>query len=148
MIIPCTVEVLPSCPNPLIIGNNWLNRAKAKIDFNSSTLKVAYKNKKAELEISFLRKNTTLPKVSSYTQKYEHPISLTNSKETKHVRFEAEPQHDDDSTDQDEESEDSSEESTEEELEDEEDESLLLLENDKEDDIKHQILQKQYGSES
>ncbi|KAG0925259.1 hypothetical protein G6F57_017307 [Rhizopus arrhizus] len=148
MIIPCTVEVLPSCPNPLIIGNNWLNRAKAKIDFNSSTLKVTYKNKKAELEISFLRKNTTLPKVSSYTQKYEHPISLTNSKETKHVRFEAEIQDDDDSTDQDEESEDSSEESAEEELEDEEDESLLLLENDKEDDIKHQILQKQYGSES
>ena len=136
MIIPCTVEVLPSCPNPLIIGNNWLNRAKAKIDFNSSTLKVTYKNKKAELEISFLRKNTTLPKVSSYTQKYEHPISLTNSKETKHVRFEAEIQDDDDSTDQDEESEDSSEESAEEELEDEEDESLLLLENDKEDDIK------------
>ncbi|EIE80635.1 hypothetical protein RO3G_05340 [Rhizopus delemar RA 99-880] len=136
MIIPCTVEVLPSCPNPLIIGNNWLNRAKAKIDFNSSTLKVAYKNKKAELEISFLRKNTTLPKVSSYTQKYEHPISLTNSKETKHVRFEAETQDDDDSTDQDEESEESSDESVEEELEDEEDESLLLLENDKDDDIK------------
>ncbi|KAG1367406.1 hypothetical protein G6F61_012937 [Rhizopus arrhizus] len=39
LIIPCTVEALPSCPNPLIIGNNWLSRAKARIDFNSSTLK-------------------------------------------------------------------------------------------------------------
>jgi hypothetical protein len=46
--ISCTIEVLPSCPTHLIIGNNWLNRAKAKIDFNSSTLKVSYKNKKAE----------------------------------------------------------------------------------------------------
>ncbi|KAG0812956.1 hypothetical protein G6F18_013369 [Rhizopus arrhizus] len=39
IIIPCTVEVLPSCPSHLILGTNWLNRAKAKIDFNSSTLK-------------------------------------------------------------------------------------------------------------
>ncbi|KAG1531493.1 hypothetical protein G6F46_014963 [Rhizopus delemar] len=39
MVIPCTIEVLPSCPSHLILGSNWLNRAKAKIDFNSSSLK-------------------------------------------------------------------------------------------------------------
>ena len=135
LIIPCTVEVLPSCPTHLIIGNNWLNRAKAKIDFNSSTLKVSYKNKKAEIEIFFLRKNTPLPKMSSYIQSYQHPISSTNSKETKKVHFE------DDKTDSeedevDEESEESTdEESTEEEEAEDEEHSLLLLENNYNEDI-------------
>lgn len=133
MVIPCTVEVLPSCPNPLIIGNNWLNRAKAKIDFNNSSLKVSYKNKKAELEITFLRKTSSVPKISSYTQGYEKPVSLTNSEQAKHVHFEDELQ-DEDSSDQDDESTEE-EDSAEEELEDEQTETLLLLENEKEDDI-------------
>ena len=128
--IPCTIEVLPSCPTHLIIGNNWLNRAKAKIDFNSSTLKVSYKNKKAELEISFLRKNTPIPKMTSQTQNYHKPISLTNSKE-RHVHFKE--GHEKDSS---EEEYDTSESSTEEEnstdddSHQEEPESLLVLEND------------------
>ncbi|KAG1136502.1 hypothetical protein G6F37_013715 [Rhizopus arrhizus] len=28
MTIPCTIEVLPICPNQLIIGNNWLSSVK------------------------------------------------------------------------------------------------------------------------
>ncbi|KAG0816919.1 hypothetical protein G6F19_012848 [Rhizopus arrhizus] len=87
LVIPCNVEVLPSCPSHFIIGNNWLNRAKAKIDFNSSTLKVAYKDQKAELPITFLRKKERVPKMVTYTQSYQNPISLTNSS-PKRVHFE------------------------------------------------------------
>ncbi|KAG0904686.1 hypothetical protein G6F33_012743 [Rhizopus arrhizus] len=129
LIIPCTVEVLPSCPNPLIIGNNWLSRAKAKIDFNSSTLKVAYKNKKAELEITFSRKKSTVPRISSYEQVYEYPVSSTNSKPNKQVHFEDESQESDSTEEESEEiSEDDDE--IEEEPDEMPDESLLLLEDD------------------
>ena len=84
MAIPCTIEVLPICPNQLIIGNNWLSRAKARIDFNNSSLKVTYKENKAELKITYLQKDK--PKVTSYKETYQQPKSLTNSK--KHVHFE------------------------------------------------------------
>lgn len=135
MIIPCTVEVLPSCPSHFIIGNNWLNRSKARIDFNTSSLKVTYKNKNAELEISFLRKNEKPTHVSSYEQTYKNPVSNTNSHLVKRVHFQNEA------------IENSSEESSENEIEDEsssldesEDEendekSLLVLENDGQEEI-------------
>ncbi|KAG1082549.1 hypothetical protein G6F42_022535 [Rhizopus arrhizus] len=116
IIIPCTVEVLPSCPSHLILGTNWLNRAKAKIDFNSSTLKV--------------RKNAALPKIKALHQNYQQPISLTNSKITKHVHFnneESDESHDMD-TDSSTESEESY--SEEEDAEKEEEQSLLVLDDD------------------
>ncbi|KAG1257879.1 hypothetical protein G6F68_009083 [Rhizopus microsporus] len=118
MIIPGTIEVLPHCPTPLIIGNNWLNRAKARIDFNSASLKVSYKNQKAELEISFLRKSVAPPKVTMYTQTYKNPISLTNSKSIKQVHFEEDSssdieQSDEESSPYDEEDEISEEETSE-----------------------------------
>ncbi|KAG1372126.1 hypothetical protein G6F61_011330 [Rhizopus arrhizus] len=132
LIIPCNVEVLPSCPTHLIIGNNWLNRAKAKIDFNHSTLKVIYKNRKAELEISFLRKSTPHPKMISFKENYQQPISQTNSKSSKHVHFEDRVNDEETNSDTESEEEDSSEEDYEEEEEEgeEEEESLLLLEDD------------------
>lgn len=40
---------------------------------------MSYKNKTAELDITFLRKNDT-PKVNSYQQTYQNPISSTNNK--------------------------------------------------------------------
>ncbi|ORE00682.1 hypothetical protein BCV72DRAFT_326708 [Rhizopus microsporus var. microsporus] len=79
LMIPISVEVLPTCPSHFILGNNWFNRAKARIDFNKATLKVTYKNKTAELDITFLRKNET-PKVNSYQQIYQNPVSITNNK--------------------------------------------------------------------
>ncbi|KAG1471608.1 hypothetical protein G6F57_011319 [Rhizopus arrhizus] len=99
MIITCTIEVLPTCPSHLIIGNNWLNRAKAKIDFNSSSLKVSYKKQKAELPISFLRRKESVPKMISHTQTYQNPVSMTNSS-PKRVHFEDES-YESDSTESD-----------------------------------------------
>ncbi|KAG1438953.1 hypothetical protein G6F57_019620 [Rhizopus arrhizus] len=81
--------------------------------------------------------------MSSYIQSYQHPISSTNSKETKKVHFE------DDKTDSeedevDEESEESTdEESTEEEEAEDEEHSLLLLENNYKEDIQIKNLKDQ-----
>ncbi|KAG0898588.1 hypothetical protein G6F33_013306 [Rhizopus arrhizus] len=91
------IEILPKLASRMIRGNNWLNRAKAKIDFNSSTLKVAYKDQKAELPITFLRKKERVPKMVTYTQNYQNPISLTNSS-PKRVHFEDEATEDTEET--------------------------------------------------
>ncbi|EIE91156.1 hypothetical protein RO3G_15867 [Rhizopus delemar RA 99-880] len=144
MIIPCTVEVLPSCPTHFILGNNWLIRAKAKIDFNSESLKVSYKNQKAELPITFLCKQEKIPKITTYTQTYKHPVSQTNSN-SKHVHFEEEA---DESTEEEYSSEEESIEhsdediySAEDELSDREhqeednDQSLLVLEKESDQEI-------------
>ncbi|KAG0848253.1 hypothetical protein G6F17_011811 [Rhizopus arrhizus] len=140
LIIPCNLEVLPSCPSHLILGNNWLNRAKARIDFNSSSLKVKYKSQKAEIPIHFIRRNTPIPKVKAFHQDYQHPISLTNSNVTKHVHFEDDESEESYSADTEEESTSEDEGSSEEndELEvaalekDYDNESLQVLENDNE----------------
>ena len=132
MVIPCVIEVLPSCPSHLILGNNWLNRAKAKIDFNSRTLKVHYKKQKAELEIQFIRKNVALPKMQIYQQTYKHPISLTNNSPAKQVRFDISDSEEDTSSDEDEESE-SEEEDVE--VEEEEEQPLMVLESDKREEV-------------
>ncbi|KAG1467457.1 hypothetical protein G6F57_013005 [Rhizopus arrhizus] len=141
LVIPCTVEVLPTCPSHFIIGNNWLSRAKARIDFNSASLKVSYKNRKAELPISFLRKKDNIPKMTTYQQMYQNPTSLTNSTEKK-VRFEKDGSEENNSTGEDSEdtseselTEESNEEdySTEDESSEEErndTDSLLVLNND------------------
>ncbi|KAG1507223.1 hypothetical protein G6F52_011686 [Rhizopus delemar] len=127
MVIPCTIEVLPSCPSHLILGSNWLNRAKAKIDFSSSSLKVKYKNQKAELPIHFIRKSTSLPKMKAFHQNYRYPISHTNSSPNKHVHFEEDESDEEDERDTDEEEYDEdNEESSEDELEME----VTTLEND------------------
>ncbi|KAG1389397.1 hypothetical protein G6F60_013361 [Rhizopus arrhizus] len=144
MIIPCTVEILPSCPTHFILGNNWLIRAKAKIDFNSESLKVSYKNQKAELPITFLRKQEKIPKITTYTQTYKNPVSQTNSN-SKRVHFKEEV---DESTEEENSTEDESIEhsdediySAEDELSDKEhqeegdDQSLLVLEKESDQEI-------------
>ncbi|EIE85519.1 hypothetical protein RO3G_10229 [Rhizopus delemar RA 99-880] len=109
----------------------------------ASTLKVSYKNKKAEIEIFFLRKNTPLPKISSYIQSYQHPISSTNSKETKKVHFENDKADSEDDEVEEESEESTDEESTEEEEVEDEEHSLLLLENDYKKDIQIKNLKNQ-----
>ncbi|KAG0976387.1 hypothetical protein G6F28_012671 [Rhizopus arrhizus] len=155
MVIPCTIEVLPSCPSHLILGSNWLNRAKAKIDFNSSSLKVKYKNQKAELPIHFIRKSTPLPKMKTFHQDYQHPISLTNSHSDKHVHFEDSDSEGSYSSTEDE-SESESEETSDDDIEMEitalernyEQESLQVLENDKYEEVVITNSQEMYSIKS
>jgi predicted aspartyl protease len=49
--IPINVEVLEATPMPLIIGNNWLQKAKARIDFTLTNMSVEYRKKSAEIPI-------------------------------------------------------------------------------------------------
>lgn len=114
LVIPCNVEVLPYCPSHFIIGNNWLNRAKARIDFNNHTLKVVYKGHKAELPIVFTRIKDKIPKMTVYTQRYQDPISLTNSSPKK-VHFEKESYEDSEDNSEESYESESSEDSSEEE---------------------------------
>ncbi|KAG1001198.1 hypothetical protein G6F27_013099 [Rhizopus arrhizus] len=66
IIIPVNMEVLPKCPAHLVLGNNWLSHAQALLNFRTSTLKVLYKHKSAELPITFL-KETDKPLVTIKT---------------------------------------------------------------------------------
>ena len=136
MTIPCTIEVLPSCPTHLILGNNWLNRAKAKIDFDTLTLKVKYKHQKAKLPIYYERRNVILPKMRSYQQTYQLPISLTNNK-----LEEVDEEQSSDSHDEDVEETETDDESSEDDLEEEvmydekEVQTLLVLEDGKKEEV-------------
>ncbi|KAI8340957.1 hypothetical protein BD560DRAFT_339247, partial [Blakeslea trispora] len=47
VVIPITVEVLPSVPYDLVIGNNWLIRSKAVLSYNLSQMKLTYKKQEA-----------------------------------------------------------------------------------------------------
>ena len=51
--IPGSIEVLPVTPTPLIIGNNWLNRAKAIVNYEYKLLSVTYKGRMAQIPIIF-----------------------------------------------------------------------------------------------
>lgn len=137
MVIPCTTEVLPSCPAHLILGNNWLNRAKARIDFSNARLKVTYKHQTAELDINFIRRSATPPKVQTYHLNYKQPVSQTHNKKKVHfVEVEGTDESDGD-TDEDDSS-DYSEESSEDDFEvevEEKEESLLVLEDDSKEEI-------------
>ena len=140
LIIPCTIEVLPTCPSRLILGNNWLNRAKANIDFDTLTLKVKYKHQKAKLPIYFERRSTALPKMSTYQQTYQSPVSLTNNKLVQSNEDESDDSYAADTEEEIEsesESEESSENDTEIEVTDDEEEEqpLLVLEDKSKEEV-------------
>ena len=55
IIIPGSIEVLPICPANLIVGNNWMKRAKAKLNLEEKVIKVEYKGLKARNTFSYTR---------------------------------------------------------------------------------------------
>lgn len=55
LIIPGSIEVLPVCPTQLIIGNNWMKRAKARLNLEEKTIKVDYKNNVTHVPFVFTR---------------------------------------------------------------------------------------------
>lgn len=54
---------LPLCR--LIIGNNWLQKAKAKIDFNLTKLIVEYRKEKDQIPIFIEKTNSPIPPLST-----------------------------------------------------------------------------------
>ncbi|CEP07122.1 hypothetical protein [Parasitella parasitica] len=53
--IPINMEVLEATPMPIIIGNNWLQKAKAQIDYTLTILSVTYRQKTSQIPISITR---------------------------------------------------------------------------------------------
>lgn len=73
--IPINVEVLEATPMPLIIGNNWLQKAKARIDFTLTSLSVEYRKKTAEMPIMIEKESNPQQLLSRQsTYQYFKPI--------------------------------------------------------------------------
>jgi hypothetical protein len=90
--IPGSIEVLPATPTPLIIGNNWLNRAKAVVSYERKLLSVTYKGKMAEIPINFFKtaRTETIKSVSKIPSKVMLPVvkSTQDEQEETHDDFE------------------------------------------------------------
>lgn len=59
LIIPGAIEILPVCPVNLIIGNNWMKRAKAKLNLEDKKITVQYKGLKARNDFIYTKEQTT-----------------------------------------------------------------------------------------
>jgi predicted aspartyl protease len=89
--IPGSIEVLPATPTPLIIGNNWLNRAKAVVDYKQKLLSVTYKGRMAEIPINFFKttKGPTIQAVTKIPVKAVEPqLKNIEEEEVTHDDFE------------------------------------------------------------
>ncbi|KAK4520734.1 protein translocase subunit [Mucor velutinosus] len=53
--IPGSIAVLPVCPANLIIGNNWMKRAKAKLNLEEKVNRVEYKAVKAKCPFTYTK---------------------------------------------------------------------------------------------
>jgi hypothetical protein len=58
--IPGSIEVLPVCPVNLIIGNNWMKRAKARLNLEDKKISVEYKNVKFKNDFTYTRETAKL----------------------------------------------------------------------------------------
>lgn len=73
MIIPGAIEILPVCPVNLIIGNNWMNRAKAKLNLEDNKITEQYKGLKAKSDFIYTREpsyNKISDQSFTYTKNY------------------------------------------------------------------------------
>lgn len=70
--IPGSIEVLPATPTPLIIGNNWLHRAKANVNYENKLLTVSYKGTKAHIPINFFKAKG--PAIQTVTKIIPKPV--------------------------------------------------------------------------
>lgn len=81
LIIPGSIEVLPVCPTQLIIGNNWLKRAKAKINLEEKVVKIEYKGMRAQVPFIFTKPNETFSTLKVHPTTYiynNQDINTTN----------------------------------------------------------------------
>lgn len=78
IIIPGSIEVLPICPANLIVGNNWMKRAKAKLNLEEKVIKVDYKGLRARNTFSYTRSNPN-PRIKSSQLKYTFDGNTNNN---------------------------------------------------------------------
>lgn len=88
IIIPGAIEILPVCPVNLIIGNNWMKRAKARLNLEDKKITVEYKGTKSKNDFIYT-KEQSVKNVKSfdylYTKSNENP---SRSNAVKNVTFE------------------------------------------------------------
>lgn len=70
LVIPGSIEVLPVCPSHLILGTNWMKRAKAKLNLEERVIKVSYKGLNASVPFNYERTS----------DKKEHIVKINNVK--------------------------------------------------------------------
>ncbi|KAI9252997.1 hypothetical protein BDA99DRAFT_563296 [Phascolomyces articulosus] len=81
-------KVLSGSPVHLVIGNNWLNLAKAKIDFGNATLTINYKNQQVCVPLAYTwdmkhqrLQTRTLPELTDETKESESDEYSTSSED-------------------------------------------------------------------
>ena len=135
--IPIDVEVLPKCPEHIILGTSWLDHAQAVINFNNATLRITYKRRSQEVPITYIKSNDrpfSYKRViqqqfeSSLPQPNMTPVTSTNNDNTDESDVE-------DTDDEDTDEEDTDDIDTDEESNDDDDnEEDLFLVDDAEDE--------------
>jgi hypothetical protein len=122
LVIPGAVEVLPICPANLIIGNNWMKRAKAKLNLEEHVVKVEYKGIKAQNEFIYTRTH----EIEKINKVHNVKFYNTSNKADSTIDFSS-PQSDD-SDDESEENISEHEDLEPDSSEDSEDDMLMMLE--------------------
>lgn len=79
IIIPGSIEVLPECPTQLIIGNNWLKRAKAKLNLEEKIIKIEYKGLKAHVPFVFTKTSNPTNNIKARPVKYTYNDNIEHT---------------------------------------------------------------------
>jgi hypothetical protein len=129
IVIPGSIEVLPVCPTQLIIGNNWMKRAKARLNLEDKSIKVEYKGTINHIPFVFTRgaEAPVVIKTSTtthYTTEKEPTKSLVISDSELNISEESSSDEDDEDID------DLEPEGT---TDEEHDDHLMMLEDDYEE---------------
>ncbi|OBZ81981.1 hypothetical protein A0J61_09970 [Choanephora cucurbitarum] len=61
--IPVTMEMLPNSPAPIVLGTDFLKRAKADLDFDLDTMTITYKRVKAGIPIRVQRQGKLVDQI-------------------------------------------------------------------------------------
>ncbi|KAG2191823.1 hypothetical protein INT47_006654 [Mucor saturninus] len=82
LIVPGSIEVLPVCPTQLIIGNNRLKRAKAKMNLEEKVVKIEYKGDKVHVPFVFTKDHDNITNLKSQTTKYTYADQINTVQST------------------------------------------------------------------
>ena len=71
MKIPTNVQVLESKDDVLILGNDWLSKVKASLDWHDQTLTIHFKGRRERVAITYLNEDLALPPQDDYEEEEE-----------------------------------------------------------------------------
>lgn len=99
VVIPGAIEILPVCPVNLIIGNNWMKRAKAKLNLEDKKITVEYKGLKSRTDFIYTKEQTVnnIKDQNYLYTKINNDISKNSNVQNDHVQDIDEENSDDDS---------------------------------------------------